>query len=65
MSFSEIIQGKTRRQFINEDSISKHLFCSICHEVFEEPQRLICGHTFCYACIANWGFYNHKCPECK
>ena len=65
MFFSQCIQGKSRRIFLDEGDISKHLFCPICHEVFEQPQRLFCGHTFCHACILNWANVNKKCPMCK
>ena len=63
--FALCIPGKTIRHFINSEKISKHLHCTICYEVFEDPVRVICGHTFCYACIEKWAAYTKKCPLCK
>lgn len=34
---------KGKRQFVNFDAISRHLKCSICHDVFEDPMRVKCG----------------------
>lgn len=59
--------GKTKRVFLNPETINAHLYCSVCLDVFEEPHRLSCGHTFCYICIQNCVKSQHKqiCPECK
>lgn len=38
---------KICRYFLNPESVSIHLFCSICQEVFNNPQRAPCGHSFC------------------
>ena len=38
-----LIPGKTQRIFVKNQNISEHLICSICHDVFENPHRLICG----------------------
>ena len=35
------------RYFLNPEAVSKHLFCSVCQEVFKDPQRAPCGHSFC------------------
>ena len=35
------------RYFLNPDAVSVHLYCSICQEVFDCPQRAPCGHSFC------------------
>ena len=35
------------RYFLNPESVSHHLYCSICQEVFVDPQRAPCGHSFC------------------
>jgi len=37
-----------RREFIKIDSISKHLYCTICDEVFNDPVRIICGYLYEY-----------------
>lgn len=36
-------ESKLRRSFINPESISTHLRCSICQDVFEDPVRTACG----------------------
>ena len=35
--------SKHSRRFINAESISSHLRCSICQDVFEDPVRMACG----------------------
>lgn len=39
------------------------LNCSICFEHFRNPVTLLCGHTFCQACIG--GALSKQCPLCK
>ncbi|CAD8089006.1 unnamed protein product [Paramecium sonneborni] len=53
------------RNFVNENSISKYLKCTICSAVFSEPIRLKCGHTFCKKCISQWLNEHSSCPECR
>lgn len=50
------------RKFINKDQIPEELRCSVCSEVFDNPTRVKCGHTFCLKCIENC--QKKKCPEC-
>ncbi|KAL5019267.1 hypothetical protein ScPMuIL_004989 [Solemya velum] len=51
------------RYFLNPDSVSIHLYCSICQDVFCEPQRAPCGHSFCQKCILPWLKSSKTCPE--
>ncbi|ESO12434.1 hypothetical protein HELRODRAFT_63257 [Helobdella robusta] len=51
------------RCFINPESVSPHLFCSICQEVFVEPYRAPCGHSYCKHCIMEWLKNSNTCPE--
>ncbi|XP_057311630.1 RING finger protein 151-like [Hydractinia symbiolongicarpus] len=53
----------TQRYFLNPDAVSKHLYCSICQDVFNEPQRAPCGHSFCKLCIQQWLRQSKTCPE--
>lgn len=39
------------RRFARPDKISPHLFCVICSEVFKNPYRAPCGHSYCYMVI--------------
>ena len=43
MDNKPVEKEKTIRNFINQDSISKHLICTICQEIFENPYRINCG----------------------
>lgn len=59
-----ITRSETR--FLDKQNISKHLYCSICMEVFRSPMRTPCGHIFCLICIENWANIGKKyCPICK
>ncbi|XP_063446987.1 E3 ubiquitin-protein ligase LNX-like [Mytilus trossulus] len=51
------------RYFLNPESVSSHLFCSICQDVFNQPYRAPCGHSFCKACITAWLRNSKTCPE--
>lgn len=53
------------RCFVAPDSISKHLHCAICTEVYTQPQRLPCQHIFCLACITHWATERPTCPQCR
>lgn len=39
--------------------------CIICHELFERPTTLLCGHTYCMGCIFDYIEENPSCPICK
>lgn len=39
--------------------------CVICHELFERPTTLFCGHTYCMGCIFDYIEANPSCPICK
>ena len=34
-----------------DEVLAKHCECTICCDVFKEPQLTKCGHTFCKNCI--------------
>lgn len=54
---------------VNRD-LSNELSCVICHQIIYQPTSLMCGHSFCIACIKSW--FNDKecqpgkapCPRC-
>ncbi len=56
---------KVDRKFVNLHGVSKHLFCTICQEVFDDAKRTSCGHTFCHGCIQEWINKNSRCPICR
>ncbi|XP_004210207.2 E3 ubiquitin-protein ligase LNX isoform X1 [Hydra vulgaris] len=51
------------RHFLNPESVSVHLYCSVCQDVFREPFRAPCGHSFCKECINSWLSQSQTCPE--
>ncbi|XP_078319610.1 RING finger protein 151-like isoform X2 [Crassostrea virginica] len=51
------------KYFLNPESVSIHLFCSICQDVFQDPRRAPCGHSFCKKCILPWLRQSKTCPE--
>ncbi len=57
--------NKIERKFVNESLISKHIKCTICCEVFDDPKRIDCAHTFCHNCITQWKTKNSNCPICR
>lgn len=51
------------RYFLDPKSVSCHLYCSICQEVFKDPHRAPCGHSYCRQCIEPWLKQSKTCPE--
>lgn len=46
--------------------LAKHLLCSICMDLFQNPVTLGCGHTFCRQCLhCNFKYNDRVCPLCK
>lgn len=51
---------------IETSSLARHLICSICMDVFENPVTTACGHTFCKQCLhCNFKYNDRVCPLCK
>lgn len=57
--------GYLKRRFINLSNVSKYLYCVICRDIFDDPVRLQCGHTFCKRCIVEWAKMKSGCPICR
>lgn len=47
--------------------LNENLICSCCLEILRNPLTLLCGHSFCQLCLANWYITssNKKCPTCR
>ena len=58
---------KEQINFLEKEKLEKYLSCPICQELFEEPTRISCGHTFCNKCIVQWEkkSRNFQCPLCR
>lgn len=49
-----------------ENSLEKHLTCSICMDVYVDPVTTTCGHSFCKECLHdNFTLNDMQCPLCK
>jgi hypothetical protein len=60
----------------NQEILNAKLECSICHDVFQDPRNLPCGHTFCLQCLqhivhaavthnGNATVDKIPCPQCR
>ena len=58
---------KEQIHFTEKEKLEKYLSCPICQEIFDEPIRITCGHTFCRKCIIQWEKKSHhyQCPLCR
>ena len=58
---------KEQIHFTEKEKLEKYLSCPICQEIFDEPIRITCGHTFCRKCIIQWEkkSHNYQCPLCR
>jgi hypothetical protein len=48
--------------------LEEQLQCSICLGILRDPRSVICGHTFCFACISQvrkQGNRYRQCPTCR
>ena len=39
--------------------------CAVCHDAFEAPVTLACGHAFCARCVGAWFERSRACPLCR
>ena len=68
MSNQEPSANQIKRSFVHPTQISRHLYCCVCAEVFNDPVRSKCLHTFCRSCIESWCANRRgaaSCPVCR
>merc|ERR1711965_521361 len=51
--------------FVEGQSVSRHLICSICHGVLENPVQTACEHLFCEDELIEWLCHKSSCPVCQ
>uniref|UniRef100_A0A671N8C4 RING-type domain-containing protein n=1 Tax=Sinocyclocheilus anshuiensis TaxID=1608454 RepID=A0A671N8C4_9TELE len=52
----------SKRPFCDADFL-----CAVCHDVFDRPVALLCGHSFCRDCVEQyWSVSDSRqCPMCR
>lgn len=53
--------------FSMASSLEDDLSCPVCCELYQDPQLLCCGHTFCHQCLKKHWTVNtaRTCPLCR
>ena len=51
--------------YFKSKEIPDHLSCTICLEVFVDPQKISCSHSFCKSCLKGWMRSGKECPVCR
>uniref|UniRef100_A0A8D0EWN3 TRI27 protein n=1 Tax=Strix occidentalis caurina TaxID=311401 RepID=A0A8D0EWN3_STROC len=70
-SAAQLLLPSTGRAIITRMSVKNlqdEASCSICLELFQDPDSIHCGHRFCRACITQtWEgrTTNFSCPQCR
>ncbi|XP_054474683.1 zinc-binding protein A33-like [Anoplopoma fimbria] len=51
----------------NESTPEMECTCPVCCDIFKDPVVLLCGHSFCKHCLAEWWRQSglQTCPVCK
>jgi len=50
----------------DEEEKNRHMFeCNICLDTASDPVVTMCGHFYCWPCIAMWLERSNECPVCK
>ena len=50
---------------LSRESLETLLTCPICHELMAGPSSLMCGHSFCRACLVKVMRQSSTCPMCR
>ncbi|OAF64245.1 hypothetical protein A3Q56_08053, partial [Intoshia linei] len=54
-----------QKTLTDNPNVNKNLICVICLNVFQDPMRIHCGHSFCKVCIRKAMKVKKECPLCK
>ncbi|CAF0722446.1 unnamed protein product [Brachionus calyciflorus] len=62
---TEYLDSKDESKLIN--LINEGFTCGCCLQVLRRPVTLVCGHSFCQLCLAQWYLTssNKICPTCR
>lgn len=69
--FSSVSGSGSSSALLNESVFSgilnENFICNCCLEVLKNPCTLMCGHSFCQLCLADWYLIssNRRCPICR
>lgn len=57
----------TGTESIFSDILNENFVCNCCLETLRNPVTLLCGHSFCQLCLADWYLISSKkiCPVCR
>ncbi|TSY83956.1 E3 ubiquitin/ISG15 ligase TRIM25 [Bagarius yarrelli] len=57
------------KALLDSSSLEDELRCSVCLDIYTEPQLLPCGHNFCLQCLKKLKRHSEQnyisCPECR
>ncbi|KAL0094997.1 WD40-repeat-containing domain protein [Phycomyces blakesleeanus] len=62
--FEKTTSGLQENGTIDEYS-DDDLSCPICHEIMKDVFMVVCGHSYCHACISQHIQINPDCPLCR
>ena len=59
------IQDDCRSLFARRDRAHTDIKCPLCLEHCTSPTTTLCGHIFCWQCVAEWTSEKMECPLCR
>ena len=64
-AFQATAKTSKERAYDYVGPVDTGLCCCVCHDPFDDPVLLECGHSFCRVCVDNWLATQLTCPECR
>ncbi|KXS10077.1 hypothetical protein M427DRAFT_63011 [Gonapodya prolifera JEL478] len=62
IDLDDLFSTSDKYDYVDEEKISQHLICHVCHNPMLSPVKTSCGHTFCKGCITRTISLSGKCP---